>query len=133
MPFRKKLQEELEKETQEKASKKAKSGKEEKEETTIPEVEMKDTKEVKDTKEIDPSQLVNNTGMYELFAIVSHKGRSADGGHYIGYVKETEDKWLRYDDDKVDYCNNDEIKKLSGKGGSDASISYILLYRTRKN
>ena len=27
-----------------------------------------------------------NTGNYELVAIVTHKGRSADGGHYVGWV-----------------------------------------------
>lgn len=26
------------------------------------------------------------TGNYELIAVVTHKGRSADGGHYIGWV-----------------------------------------------
>ena len=26
-------------------------------------------------------------GMYELFGVVTHKGRSADAGHYIGWVK----------------------------------------------
>lgn len=126
LPERKKLQELLDQE-QQKAAKRPKieGGKEEE----IKEVEMKDSKEV---KELDPSELVNTTGMYELFAIVSHKGRSADSGHYIGYAKEEDDKWLRYDDDKVDYINNEEVKKMSGKGGSDASISYILMYRSRK-
>ena len=26
-------------------------------------------------------------GLYELFAVVTHKGRDADGGHYMGWVK----------------------------------------------
>jgi len=27
-----------------------------------------------------------DTGNYELIAVVTHKGRSADGGHYVGWV-----------------------------------------------
>jgi ubiquitin carboxyl-terminal hydrolase 14 len=27
-----------------------------------------------------------DTGNYELVAVVTHKGRSADGGHYMGWV-----------------------------------------------
>ena len=27
-----------------------------------------------------------DTGNYELVAIVTHKGRSADGGHYVSWV-----------------------------------------------
>jgi ubiquitin carboxyl-terminal hydrolase 14 len=27
-----------------------------------------------------------DTGNYELVAVVTHKGRSADGGHYVGWV-----------------------------------------------
>jgi ubiquitin carboxyl-terminal hydrolase 14 len=27
-----------------------------------------------------------DTGNYELIAVVTHKGRSADGGHYMGWV-----------------------------------------------
>jgi hypothetical protein len=26
-------------------------------------------------------------GLYELFAVVTHKGRSADSGHYMGWVR----------------------------------------------
>jgi len=72
------------------------------------------------------------TGLYELFAVLSHKGRSADYGHYISWVKEAEDKWLKYDDDYVSYVNNEEIKKLSGKGGADWHIAYLLVYRTKR-
>ena len=27
-----------------------------------------------------------DTGNYELVAVVTHKGRSAEGGHYVGWV-----------------------------------------------
>ena len=117
------------------------------------------------------------TGYYELCAILTHQGRSADSGHYIAWVlgndgestklsarfvnccfvcigwlgghrvsppfffsspqKGEEDyttvlfdhpgvlpfshmrkgKWLKFDDDKVSEVSEDEVKKLSGKGG----------------
>ena len=31
--------------------------------------------------------LDNDTGFYELLAVVSHQGRSAEGGHYVAWVK----------------------------------------------
>lgn len=42
-----------------------------------------------------------NTGNYELVAVVTHKGRSADGGHYVGWVHQRGDDWLCFDDDIV--------------------------------
>lgn len=38
-------------------------------------------------------------GFYELFAIVSHKGRSADSGHYMAWARTKGDDWLVFDDD----------------------------------
>jgi len=75
---------------------------------------------------------VNETAQYELFAVVTHKGRMADAGHYVSWVKESEDKWIKYDDDTVSYCNNEEIKKLSGKGGGDWHMAYMVVYRSRR-
>ena len=42
-------------------------------------------------------------GQYELFSIVTHKGRSANGGHYIGWAKKAKfsDSWYKFDDDTV--------------------------------
>jgi len=42
-----------------------------------------------------------DTGEYELIAVVTHKGRSADGGHYLGWVHATGDDWIQCDDE---YC-----------------------------
>ena len=54
------------------------------------------------------------TGMYELHSIVTHKGRSADSGHYIGWVRQApgSDYWWKYDDDVVTETRTDEIMKL---------------------
>ncbi|KAG8950994.1 deubiquitinating enzyme [Tulasnella sp. 424] len=84
----------------------------------------------------------NVTGMYDLVAIVTHKGASADGGHYIAWVRKDElqppavpgesgnDEWFKFDDDKVSIVNQDKITGLDG-GGED-STAYILLYRSKR-
>jgi len=79
---------------------------------------------------IDPSKMINDTGRYELFAVLTHKGYAADGGHYVAWVKEKGDQWLKFDDDKVSSANVEEIKKLSGKGGGDWHMAYLCMYRT---
>lgn len=35
-----------------------------------------------------------DAGHYQLIAVVTHKGRSADGGHYVGWVHKSGDDWL---------------------------------------
>ena len=66
-------------------------------------------------------------GMYELFGVITHKGRSAEGGHYIGWVRESGDLWHKFDDDVVTEVKTDDIKKLSG--GGDWHMAYICFYR----
>lgn len=41
------------------------------------------------------------TGNYEIIGLVTHKGRSADGGHYIGWAHASGDDWVKCDDDLV--------------------------------
>jgi ubiquitin carboxyl-terminal hydrolase len=49
----------------------------------------------------DPPQ-VGLTGKYELVGVVTHKGKEAEGGHYVAWAKEDgHGEWLRFDDDKV--------------------------------
>ena len=73
-------------------------------------------------------------GQYELFGIVSHKGRTADGGHYMGWVKNDDagaDKWLCFDDDDVQECDwEPHVSEL--KGGGDRDIAYLLFYRAKE-
>lgn len=71
----------------------------------------------------------NSTGWYELCGIVTHKGKTADSGHYIAWVKEENDRWIKYDDDTVTQVSEDNIKKLSG--GGEWHIAYILFYRSK--
>eukprot|EP00906_Rhabdomonas_costata_P008985 RCo012737 len=73
----------------------------------------------------------NSTGWYELCAVISHKGRSADGGHYVAWVKHRGD-WLLFDDNKVDIVREDKVKATQG-GAADDHLAYMLLYRTRSS
>ena len=69
-------------------------------------------------------------GNYEIFAIVTHKGRSADGGHYIGWVRQDPTKWLVFDDDFVSESNTEfVINNL--KGGGDEHMAYLVFYRAK--
>lgn len=84
-------------------------------------------------------------GKYELFAVVTHKGRDADGGHYMGWVKaehqsddikkisDSDDDnadWFVFDDDEVSPCKTEDVLKL--KGGGDWHMSYMNFYRAKK-
>lgn len=83
-----------------------------------------------------------DTGYYELVGIISHKGRTADGGHYVGWClhekggkvgKEVkDDRWLLFDDEDVSAHN---WKDLVGTGTDlqggkvDTQIAYINIYK----
>jgi ubiquitin carboxyl-terminal hydrolase 14 len=80
----------------------------------------------------DPT--ANQTGLYELRALVTHQGSSADSGHYTAYVKKTappgkseDGKWWWFNDDKVSEVDSEKIETLSGGGESHSAL--ILLYR----
>jgi ubiquitin carboxyl-terminal hydrolase 14 len=68
-----------------------------------------------------------DTGNYELVAVVTHKGRSADGGHYVGWVHHEGDTWLCFDDDIVTTAKSDDILQL--RGGGDWHTAYLCIYR----
>ncbi|KAL2136807.1 hypothetical protein VTI74DRAFT_1021 [Chaetomium olivicolor] len=82
----------------------------------------------------------NQSGIYELRAVVTHQGASADSGHYTAYVKksapkdpitgkvgEEDGKWWWFNDDKVTEVTADKIDALAGGGESHSAL--ILLYR----
>ena len=62
---------------------------------------------------------------YDLLAILTHRGRTANSGHYVSHVR-IDDQWYRYDDEKVKEIDTDAIDDLSG--GADWHCSYILVY-----
>ncbi|KAF9037349.1 cysteine proteinase [Hymenopellis radicata] len=93
------------------------------------------------------------SGLYDLVAIVTHKGAAADSGHYIGFAKksafhdptyldpkanvdtktldilEADEDWYKFDDDKVSVFPKEKLGTLDG-GGED-SAAYVLVYRSR--
>lgn len=94
---------------------------------------------------VGPGLPVDFQGIYELFAVVTHKGRDADGGHYMGWVKaetqgndmakigdtdEANEDWFVFDDDEVSPCKTEDVLKL--KGGGDWHMSYLNFYRAKK-
>lgn len=100
----------------------------------------------------------NNSGYYDLQAVLTHQGRSSSSGHYVGWVKRKEgnhshphrnltvsthrcsgtdrfllplpDEWIKFDDDKVSVVSPEDILRLSG--GGDWHIAYVLLYGPRR-
>ncbi|KAG2722772.1 hypothetical protein I3760_02G141400 [Carya illinoinensis] len=69
------------------------------------------------------------TGIYDLVAVLTHKGRSADSGHYVAWVKQESGKWIEYDDDNPIAQQEEDITKLSG--GGDWHMAYICMYKAR--
>ncbi|KAL2260123.1 hypothetical protein VTK26DRAFT_5988 [Humicola hyalothermophila] len=82
----------------------------------------------------------NQSGLYELRAVVTHQGASADSGHYTAYVKKTgpkdpvtgkvgeeDGKWWWFNDDRVTEVTADKIDALAGGGESHSAL--ILLYK----
>ncbi|BGP57966.1 hypothetical protein JCM8202_002152 [Rhodotorula sphaerocarpa] len=94
--------------------------------------------------DLEADKGTNVSGLYELAGIVSHKGASADGGHYVGWCAATpssgesadamsvdpdKEEWYKFDDDKVTLVPRDKILALEG-GGED-HCAYILLYKSK--
>ncbi|KAI0791020.1 cysteine proteinase [Abortiporus biennis] len=89
------------------------------------------------------------SGLYELVAIITHKGAAADAGHYMAFVKRSvfhpsqpssssspqgalqadDQDWYKFDDNKVSIFPFEKLATLDG-GGEDSS-AYVLLYRTK--
>jgi ubiquitin carboxyl-terminal hydrolase 14 len=67
------------------------------------------------------------SGLYELCAVISHKGRDAEHGHYVAWVKKGE-HWLVMDDEHVGVVAEEDVRRLKGVG--EAHIAYMLLYRS---
>ena len=58
----------------------------------------------------------NNSGYYRLQAVLTHRGRSSSSGHYVAWVHQKGDVWLKCDDDQVSPVTSEEVLKLSGGG-----------------
>merc|ERR1712130_882028 len=117
-----KTMKEIQQEEKEKAAKRKKTKK------TKDSDKMEDDEEVKVSK-YDVSKLtpVDGSGFYSLEGCVTHKGRFADSGHYIGWVRREAESWFKYDDEKTTTCVEDDVKKLCG--GGDWHMTYLLFYK----
>ena len=69
-------------------------------------------------------------GRYELTAVLTHKGRSADSGHYVSWAKQDDGQWLQFDDEEMIPRKEEEVIALSG--GGDWHMAYLLLYKAVK-
>ena len=70
-------------------------------------------------------------GIYEIYALVTHKGRSASSGHYMGWVKADDGKtWTCFDDDGANECD-EEYVLANLKGGGDAHMAYMVIPTSR--
>ena len=38
---------------------------------------------------------------YQLTGVLTHKGDSADGGHYVAWIRKDDGTWYLFDDEKV--------------------------------
>lgn len=83
--------------------------------------------EAVDMSVIEGAGCDNKTGRYELFAIITHQGRTAEGGHYVAWVKKDKATWLVFDDETVAEIPADRIKELYG--GGDWHMAYMCFYR----
>lgn len=72
----------------------------------------------------------NPTGLYELVAVVTHQGMSADSGHYQCFGRDEKDpkRWWKFNDASVSLVDEAKIETLSGGGESDSAL--ILLYKS---
>ena len=76
---------------------------------------------------VRPSEYDCKTGRYELFGVITHQGRTADGGHYVAWIKRDAKTWLVFDDETVAEVAAERIKELYG--GGDWHMAYMCLYR----
>lgn len=58
----------------------------------------------------------NNSGYYELQAVLTHKGRSSNSGHYVAWIKHKGDVWIECNDDDIKPIHAEDVLKLSGGG-----------------
>ena len=69
-----------------------------------------------------PGLPVDFQGNYELYAVVIHQGRSADGGHYMGWVRAAgadNDQWHIFDDADVTESDSDAFFDDGAPKGED--------------
>lgn len=51
-----------------------------------------------------------NTINKNVQAVITHKGRSSDSGHYVAWVRLKGDQWAMCDDDEVHPVNSEQVR-----------------------
>lgn len=59
--------------------------------------------------------------------LLTHKGRNADSGHYVAWIKQEDGQWIEFDDDSMIPVKEEEILQLSG--GGDWHMAYLILFK----
>ncbi len=100
---------------------------------------------------IEDQEMELPTGVYQLVAITSHEGRTADSGHYMAFTKRPksasvdeppapkkpnnksatqDDYWIKFDDDYVSETTWTAMTETGGLMGglADSQMAYILFY-----
>ncbi|CAK9014042.1 unnamed protein product [Durusdinium trenchii] len=101
-------------------------------------VEMKPVEDAAAAAAVGVEEL--DTGYYQLVGIISHKGRTADGGHYVGWTLHKkadgkdlkDDQWVLFDDDEVSFVSWKDMTGMSTDlcgGKADTQIAYINIYK----
>ena len=73
---------------------------------------------------IDIKDFIDNNykgcSKYNLISVTTHIGQSGNGGHYISYCRNSNDKWYEFNDSSVYEANSDEIYNYT---------PYLLIYK----
>ncbi|XP_033330850.2 ubiquitin carboxyl-terminal hydrolase 48 isoform X1 [Megalopta genalis] len=95
-------------------------------------------------EDLDMSEYVRcpvQTHVYNLVAVLSHKGPSAHSGHYIANICNSNGEWYQFSDDKVEKMQNKRIEDSVNdstkvvkrgrvpKGFLSSNTAYMLVYK----
>lgn len=105
---------------------------EEEDEMKIASIKSKFHDEMQGICPVDIDTTTENPSLvYELTAVITHQGATAESGHYQAFVKDTKgldsDRWWKFNDDKVTAVSRDKIEQLAGGGESDSAL--VLIYK----
>ncbi|CCD26528.1 ubiquitin-specific protease UBP6 NDAI_0H03550 [Naumovozyma dairenensis CBS 421] len=77
----------------------------------------------------DLRQGENPSCVYNLIGIITHQGANSESGHYQAFMRDENDenKWYKFNDDKVTVVEKEKIEALAGGGESDSAL--ILMYK----
>ncbi|XP_012261445.2 ubiquitin carboxyl-terminal hydrolase 48-like isoform X2 [Athalia rosae] len=95
-------------------------------------------------EDLDMSEYLKSspqTHLYNLVAVLSHKGASAHSGHYIANICSSNGEWYQFSDDKVEKMQNKRIedglndtpktikRSRIPKGFLSSNTAYMLVYK----